>query len=106
MSTQRLRSENRPNSWRDRVRDPALTVMLAVQCLIITFRRDGLRDRERSGTAAVFRHYFTRIPDRAWPIATTLTISAFISDLAGFVLDLIEPSKISLILGYARGRKS
>ena len=35
-----------------------------------------------------------------YPIATTLTISAFILDLAGFVLDIVEPSKISLILGY------
>ena len=35
------------------------------------------------------------------PIATTLAISAFISDLAGYVLDLVEPSKTSLILGYA-----
>ena len=35
------------------------------------------------------------------PIATTLAISALIADLAGYVLDLVEPSKTSLILGYA-----
>jgi hypothetical protein len=35
------------------------------------------------------------------PIATTLAISALIADLAGYVLDLVEPSQTSLILGYA-----
>ena len=35
------------------------------------------------------------------PIATTtLAISAFIADLAGYALDLVEPSKTSLIRGY------
>jgi hypothetical protein len=34
------------------------------------------------------------------PIATTLAILAFTFDSMGYVLDLIEPSKISVIIGY------
>jgi len=32
-----------------------------------TFRRDGLRERKRSGAAAVLRRHFYRIRDRPWP---------------------------------------
>jgi hypothetical protein len=35
MQTKRVRNWNGRYSWRDRARDPALTTMLAVQCLII-----------------------------------------------------------------------
>ena len=35
MRTQPVRDRIRRYSWRDRARDPALTVMLVVQCLII-----------------------------------------------------------------------
>ncbi len=34
------------------------------------------------------------------PVATTLAILAFTFDSMGYVLDLIEPSKISVIIGY------
>ena len=67
--------------------------MLAVQCLIIFSEPFDAMGFE---TAITFLVYLIV----RGPIATALTISAFISDLAGFVLDLVEPSKISLILGY------
>jgi hypothetical protein len=34
------------------------------------------------------------------PIATTFAILAFISDSAGYVLEVVEPSNLSLLLGY------
>jgi hypothetical protein len=67
--------------------------MLAVQCLIIFSEPFDAMGFE---TAITFLVYLIV----RGPIATALTMSAFISDLAGFVLDLVEPSKISLILGY------
>jgi hypothetical protein len=103
MKTQRVRSENRRYSWRDRARDPALTAMLAVQCLIIfsePFDAMGFETVSEAVQLLFFAITFLVYLIIRGPIATTLTISAFISDLAGFVLDIVEPSKISLILGY------
>jgi hypothetical protein len=103
MRTQRVRSENRRYSLaRLRLRSgthPNAGRPMSHN-IFGTFRRHGLRDGKRSGATAVFRHTFLVYLVVRGPIATTLTISAFISDLAGFVLDIVEPSKISLILGY------
>jgi hypothetical protein len=104
MRTQSVRSGNRRYSWRDRVRDPALTAMLAVQCLIIfsePFNAMGFETVSEAVQLLFFAITFLVYLIVRGPIATTLAISAFISDIAAFVLDLVEPSKTSLILGYA-----
>lgn len=104
MRTQSVRSGNRRYSWRDRVRDPALTAMLAVQCLIIfsePFDTMGFETVSEAVQLLFFAITFLVYLIVRGPIATTLAISAFISDIAAFVLDLVEPSKTSLILGYA-----
>jgi hypothetical protein len=103
MRLQRVHSENRRNSWRDRAHDPALTAMLGVQCLIIfsePFDAMGFEKVSEAVQLLFFAITFLVYLIVRGPIATTLTISAFIADLAGFVLDIVEPSKISLILGY------
>ena len=103
MKPQHVRSENRCYSWRDRAHDPALTAMLAVQCLIIfsePFDAMGFETVSEAVQLLFFAITFLVYLIIRGPIATTLTVSAFISDLAGFVLDIVEPSKISLILGY------
>lgn len=92
------------SSWRDRVRDPALTAMLAVQCLIIfsePFDAMGFETVSEAVQLLFFAVTFLVYLIVRGPIATTLAISAFISDIAAYVLDLFEPSKTSLILGYA-----
>jgi hypothetical protein len=104
MRTQSVRSGNQRYSWRDRVRDPALTAMLAVQCLIIfsePFDTMGFETVSEAVQLLFFAITFLVYLIVRGPIATTLAISAFISDIAAFVLDLVEPSKTSLILGYA-----
>src|SRR5262252_8112135 len=103
MRTQRVRSENRRYFWRDRAHDPALTAMLAVQCLIIfsePFDAMGFETVSEAVQLLFFAITFLVFLIVRRPIATPLTIPPFISDLARFVLDLVEPSKISLILGY------
>jgi hypothetical protein len=97
MTLRRVRSEDRRYSWRDRVRDPALTTMLGVQCLIIfsePFDAMGFETVSEAVQLLFFAITFLVYLIVRGPIATTLTISAFISDLAGFGLDLVEPSKI------------
>ena len=94
----------RSYSWRDRVRDPALTAMLAIQCLIIfsePFDAMGFEAVSQAVQMLFFAITFLVYLIVRGPIATTLAISAFISDIAAYVLDLFEPSKTSLILGYA-----
>ena len=103
MKPQHVRSENRCYSWRDRAHDPAPTAMLAVQRLTIfskPFDAMGFETVSEAVQLLFFAITFLVYLIIRGPIATTLTISAFILDLAGFVLDIVEPSKISLILGY------
>ena len=93
----------RSYSWRDRVRDPALTAMLAIQCLIIfsePFDAMGFEAVSEAVQLLFFAITFLVYLIVRGPIATTLAISAFISDIAAYVLDFFEPSKTSLILGY------
>ena len=104
MRTQRLRRGNRRYSWRDRARDPALTAMLAVQSLIIfsePLDAMGFETVSEAVQLLFFAITFIVYLIVRGPIATTLAISALIADLAGYVLDLVEPSQTSLILGYA-----
>jgi hypothetical protein len=104
MRLQRIRSENRRYSWRDRARDPALTAMLAVQCLIIfsePLDAMGFETVSEAVQLLFFAITFIVYLIVRGPIATTLAISALIADLAGYALDLVEPSQTSLILGYA-----
>jgi hypothetical protein len=78
--------------------------MLAVQCLIIfsePFDAMGFETVSEAVQLLFFAITFLVYLIVRGPIATTLAISALISDLAGYVLDLVEPSKTSLILGYA-----
>lgn len=78
--------------------------MLAVQCMIIfaepfdAIGFDGIHDVVQ---LLFFALTFVVYLISGGPIATTLAISAFMSDSAGYVLDLVEPTKTSLILGYA-----
>jgi len=104
MRTQRVRSGNRRDSWRDRARDPALTAMLGVQCLIIfsePLDAMGFETMSEAVQLLFFAITFLIYLIVRGPIATTLVISALIADLAGYVLDLVVPSQTSLILGYA-----
>ena len=99
MRTQRVRSGNRRYSWRDRARDPALTAMLGVQCLIIfsePLDTIGFETVSEAVQLLFFAITFIVYLIVRGPIATTLAISALIADLAGYVLDLVEPSKTSL----------
>ena len=66
-----------------------------------TFRCDGVRDLSEAVQLLFFAITFIVYLIVRGPIATTLAISAFIADLAGYVLGLVDPSKTSLILGYA-----
>lgn len=91
------------HSWRDRARDPALTMMLAVQCMIIfsePFAAMGFVAVRDAVQLLFFALAFIVYLISGGPIATGLAISAFISDSAGYVLDLVEPSETSLIFGY------
>src|SRR5271165_5996437 len=104
MKAKPVPKRNRPYSWRDRARDPALTTMLAVQCMIIfsePFAAMGFVVVRDAVQLLFFALTFIVYLISGGPIATGLVISAFISDSAGYILDLVEPSETSLILGYA-----
>jgi hypothetical protein len=95
---------NAPYSWRDRARDPALTTMLAVQCMIIfslPFAAMGFKIVRDVVQLLFFIFTFIVYLISSGPIATALAISAFVSGSAGYVLGLVGPSETSLILGYA-----
>ena len=97
------RNVHRPDSWRDRARDPALTAMLAVQCLIIFAAplaamgwggvREGLQLLFFVFTFLVF------LISRGL-IATTLAILALTAALTGSLLQLVTPSDLFLIIAY------
>jgi Ion channel len=77
--------------------------MLAVQCLIIVsapFAAMGFEIVRETMQLLFFAFTVLVYVISRGPIATTLAILAFIFDSTGYVLDLIEPSKISAIIGY------
>ena len=79
MRTQHLRNGNRRYSWRDRTRDPALTAMLAVQCLIIfsePLDAMGFETVSEAVQLLFFAITFIVYLIVRGPIATTLAISA------------------------------
>jgi hypothetical protein len=88
---------------RDRVRDRALTTMLAVQCLIIfaaPFAGMGYEGIREALQLLFFAFTFLVCMISRGPIATTLAILAF-SGSAGYVLQLVQQSNASLVLAYA-----
>ena len=90
--------------WRYRARDQALTAMLAVQCLIIfaaPFAAMGYEGVREALQLLFFAFTFLVCVISPGPIDTALAILALISSLAGYVLQLVEPSNASLILAYA-----
>ena len=75
----RILSENQRYSWRDRGRDPALTAMLAVQCLIIfsePLDAMGFETVSEAVQLLFFAITFIVYLIVRGPIATTLAISA------------------------------
>ena len=92
------------DTWRNRARDPAFTAMLVAQCLIIfaipfaAVGYEGVRE-----VVALLFFIFTFLVCLISPgrVATTLAILAFISGLAGYALERMEPSTtIALILVF------
>ena len=78
--------------------------MLAIQCLIIfsePLDAMGFETVSEAVQLLFFAVTFIVYLIVRGPIATTLAISALNADLAGYVLDLVQPSQTSLILGYA-----
>src|SRR6516162_1707361 len=99
----RQHMRTQPVPWRDRARDPALTAMLAVQCLIIfsePFDAMGFETVSEAVQLLFFAITFLVYLIVRGPTATTLAISAFISDMRPTCSTSL-PSKTSLILGYA-----
>ena len=104
MRTKLIGEGQRADTWRNRARDPAFTAMLVAQCLIIfaipfaAVGYEGVRE-----VVALLFFIFTFVVCLIWPgrVATTLAILAFISGLAGYALERMEPSTtIALILVF------
>jgi hypothetical protein len=68
--------------------------------IIGAFRSHGLCDLTRRDAAALLRLYRPRLHHLAWPDCYDPCHMAFTFDSMGYVLGLIEPSKISVIIGY------
>jgi Ion channel len=88
---------------RDRVRDPALTTMLAIQCLVkfaAPFATMGYQGVHEALQVLLFAFTFLVCLISRGPVATTLAILAFILSAAGSVLQVAEPSNASLLLFY------
>jgi hypothetical protein len=89
--------------WRYRVRDRALTTMLAVQCLVIfvsPFATMGYEGVYVALLLLLFVFTFLVCLISRGPIARVLAILALISGTAGSVLQLAAPSNASLLLFY------
>jgi hypothetical protein len=104
MRTKLISDGQRPDAWRYQVRDLAFTAMLAAQCLIIfaipfaAMGYEGVRE-----VVALLFFIFTFLICLISPgrVATILAILAFISGLAGYVLERVEPSTtIALVLVF------
>ena len=90
-------------SWRDRAHEPAFTMMLAVQCLIMLaapFAAMGYEGVREAVQLLFFAFTILVYLISRGAIATTLAILAFIAGSSGYVLHLVEPSNTSLILAY------
>ena len=97
-------TRQRSYSWRNRVRDPALTSMLAVQCIIIfasPFATMGYEGTREALQLLFFAFTFLVCLLSRGLIVETLAILALICALTGFVLQMVAPSNASLILAYA-----
>ena len=94
----------RSYSWRNRARDPALTTMLAVQCIIIfvsPFAAMGYEGIREALQLLFFAFTFLVCLLSRGLIAETFAILALICALTGFVLQMVAPSNASLILAFA-----
>jgi len=97
-------TRHRSYSWRDRVRDPALTTMLAVQCVIIfcaPFAAMGYEGVREVLQLLFFIFTFLVCLLSRGLLAETLAILALICALTGSLLQLVAPSNASIILAYA-----
>ena len=92
------------SSWRDQVRDPALTAMLCVQCLIIfvagPFTAAGYPGARlvMDLTAAVFA-VLVVLASRG-RIATAIAAAALLLTLAGLAVNSLDPTPTTLILAH------
>ena len=97
----------RRSAWRERVRDPALTALLAVQCFILLVAAPAAATGGWGGritlqaavlglAAAVFVISHGLIP-------TAMAVLAIACGVAGVALQLWSPSSVSLLLGSVGG---
>jgi hypothetical protein len=97
-------NRQRSYSWRNRARDPALTTMLAVQCIIIfvsPFAAMGYEGIREALQLLFFAFTFLVCLLSRGLIAEIFAILALICALTGFVLQMVAPSNASLILAFA-----
>ena len=90
--------------WRNRARDPALTTMLAVQCLILLaapLAAMGYDSVRQPLQLLFFIFTFLVCLLSRGLIATALAILALTCALTGSLLQLVTPSDASLILAFA-----
>ena len=104
MRTKLIGEGQRADTWRNRARDPAFTAMLVAQCLIIfaiPFAAVGYEEVREVVALLFFIFTFLVCLISPGRVATTLAILAFISGLAGYALERMEPSTtIALILVF------
>jgi hypothetical protein len=90
---------------RDRIRDPALTTMLIVQCLIIFAAAPCVASGYRGSDAALELLFFVFacliIVVSRGAVATAIATFAMIATLAGSFLTLITPSTSTMLLARA-----
>jgi len=97
-------TRHRSYSWRDRVRDPALTTMLAVQCVIIfcaPFAAMGYEGVREVLQLLFFIFTFLVCLLSRGIVAETLAVLALICALTGSLLQLVAPSNAFIILAFA-----
>jgi hypothetical protein len=97
-------TRHRSYSWRNRVRDPALTTMLAVQCVIIfcaPFAAMGYEGVREVLQLLFFIFTFLVCLLSRGLFAEILAILALICALTGSLLQLVAPSNASITLAYA-----
>ncbi|MGA8759950.1 MAG: potassium channel family protein [Stellaceae bacterium] len=97
-------NRQRSYSWRNRVRDPALTTMLAVQCIIIfasPFAAMGYEGIREALQLLFFAFTILVCLLSRGLISETLAVLALLCALTGFVLQLVAPSSAAVLLAYA-----
>ncbi len=94
-----------PYSWRDRAREPALTAILAVQCLTIFLVAPaaviGVLGAHELLELLLLAFAFLVLLISRGPVATTIATVAIAGGLSGFTLQFLAPSRTALALGHA-----